>query len=66
MLSRAYGTLCPECRRPLLPGQRLHLDHIVPTSLGGSDHPGNLQVTHAACNMRKGDKTPHRAYAAWM
>ena len=41
----------------LLPTQRLHLDHIVPRCEGGRDDIGNLQVTHAGCNLRKGDGT---------
>jgi hypothetical protein len=33
-------------RQALIYGQKMHLDHIVPRSHGGTDHPGNLQVTH--------------------
>ena len=58
MISNVLGTPCPECGRPLEPSQRLHLDHIVPSSLGGPDHPSNLQVLHARCNLLKSDKPP--------
>jgi 5-methylcytosine-specific restriction endonuclease McrA len=63
MLNRAYYTACPECRMTLLPGQRLHLDHIIPTVRGGSDQPSNLQVTHAACNLSKSDELPPQVRA---
>lgn len=32
----------------------VHIDHIVPASLGGGDELTNLQVTHSLCNVRKG------------
>jgi len=66
MLNRAYYTLCPECKRTLLPGQRLHLDHIIPTVRGGSDQPSNLQVIHAACNLSKGKRLPNRVKVKWL
>ena len=33
----------------------MHIDHIYPRSAGGSDHPSNLQVLCAPCNLAKGD-----------
>lgn len=32
------------------------IDHIVPRSLGGTDDPTNLQLTHLLCNVRKGGR----------
>lgn len=32
------------------------LDHIIPRSLGGSNHPSNLQMAHGTCNWNKGNK----------
>jgi 5-methylcytosine-specific restriction endonuclease McrA len=32
----------------------VHIDHIVPYSLGGPDELYNLQVAHSSCNIRKG------------
>jgi hypothetical protein len=44
------------------------LDHVVPVSAGGSDDPGNLQISHRFCNMSKGaGDSPDPAYAAaWL
>jgi hypothetical protein len=33
-----------------------HVDHIIPLSMGGWHHPGNLQVISASENVRKGSK----------
>lgn len=55
---RAYviardGAVCGICGLGVL-AEDLDIDHIVPVSLGGSDDPENLQVTHASCNRSKG------------
>ena len=34
----------------------LHLDHVVPTSLGGGNTVANVGPTHGFCNISKGDK----------
>ena len=36
-------------------GVELHVDHVVPVSRGGTDHPANLVAACATCNMGKGD-----------
>lgn len=35
-------------------GQAMHVDHIVP---GAGDHPDNLALSCATCNLAKGDAT---------
>jgi len=50
---------------PLMPSGRVQddhpsLDHVVPRSLGGSDEPSNLQLTHWKCNVLKGASTNGR------
>jgi len=44
--------------------QRPTIDHIRPRAKGGSDAPENLQLAHAACNRRKGDRWGARCPAA--
>ena len=34
----------------------LHIDHILPVSLGGQNEPSNLQVAHSLCNIKKGNR----------
>ena len=33
-------------------------DHIVPSSLGGTNHRSNLQLAHYWCNIRRGNDLP--------
>lgn len=49
------GYRCGLCGLAV-PEDDVHLDHILPRSLGGSDAPSNLQVAHSLCNMRKGNR----------
>lgn len=35
-----------------------HLDHVVPRSRGGPDHPRNIVRACQRCNLSKGDKLP--------
>ena len=45
---------CQHCGRTLPPAQ-LHVDHITPRMMGGTNHPDNLQALCATCNLRKGN-----------
>ena len=38
-------------------GGKLHCDHVIPLSRGGSNKPGNLATACAACNLSKHNKT---------
>jgi hypothetical protein len=60
LLPTAYGRLCPfygvdpRCPGPMLRGQVLHLDHIVPRALGGGSSAANARISHGPCNTRAG------------
>ena len=54
--------ICWICGTPTLPpGQRprskhaASIDHIIPISKGGTDHPTNLTLAHYGCNSTRGD-----------
>jgi hypothetical protein len=47
LLPGAYGTPCPRCGLPMLPGQALDLDHR-------DDRAGYLGCSHAKCNRAAG------------
>jgi len=49
------GNVCGLCGGDVAP-EDIHIDHIWPRSLGGSNHPDNLQVAHSSCNMSKGNR----------
>ena len=49
------GMLCRICLTECQT-ENLHIDHIIPKSIGGSDDLSNLQVAHAWCNQRKGNR----------
>lgn len=44
------GDACERCGAM----DRLQVDHIVPRSLGGPDHPSNLRTLCASCHARVG------------
>lgn len=50
---------CEWCDANLV-GIGFELDHIVSLKQGGSNMPGNLTVSCAACNRRKGKKSPRQ------
>ena len=62
-----YGTTCHLCSEEInLQANRkagdegwergLHIDHVVPIALGGSDTLDNVKPSHAQCNLSKGMK----------
>ena len=56
---RLYGEQegnCVGCNTHF-PFRVMEMDHILPCSKGGTDHPDNLQLLCSGCNRSKGDKT---------
>lgn len=49
------GFRCGLCGGDVDPSD-VHIDHILPYSLGGSSDLDNLQVAHSLCNIRKGNR----------
>ena len=47
---------CRSCGRSAKDGVTLHVDHIVPRSLGGADDPDNLQTLCRKCNIGKSNR----------
>ena len=47
LLPYAYGTLCHFCRKPMLQGQALDLDHT-------DDRTSYRGMTHSRCNRADG------------
>lgn len=49
------GLVCGLCGDPVAL-EDVHIDHVQPRSLGGSNELENLQVAHSGCNMSKGNR----------
>lgn len=67
------GWFCIYCGRELSPerpgygGRKAHhaeVDHIVPTSKGGTDDLSNLALSCVGCNATKRDRTAHE-FVLW-
>ena len=54
------GFVCRLCGGFSAPND-VDIDHVLPVSRGGKTEHGNLQVTHASCNRRKGNRTEAEA-----
>lgn len=50
---------CAYCRCSLT-GITIHIDHILPRALGGSNERKNLQLTCEPCNLRKNATPPEK------
>ena len=54
---RRDGFTCRYCGSKD-PNVELHVDHVMPTALGGSDKPDNLVASCADCNFGKASTDP--------
>jgi RNA-directed DNA polymerase len=53
MLMKRQKGKCPRCGLSFKQGDELEVDHITPSSRGGKDSYGNLQLLHKHCHHRK-------------
>lgn len=44
---------CQDCKQRNLLTRATEVDHIIPKSRGGTDHPDNLQAINKDCHKRK-------------
>ncbi len=44
--------LCPVCRQHLENGEKLHIHHVVPKKIGGTDALDNLRLVHLYCHRQ--------------
>lgn len=54
-LLKRDGPYCGICGKEL-DLQKFDVDHIIPSSQGGSNHIDNLQLAHPSCNRSKQDR----------
>jgi hypothetical protein len=47
--------ICHICHKPVL-FDKMHMDHVIPISRGGTHTYDNVKTAHAFCNLSKGDK----------
>jgi hypothetical protein len=55
------GGICTVCDVALTPP--IHIDHIIPIAVGGTNDVANLQLLHKLCNNRKKDSPMAEAVA---
>jgi 5-methylcytosine-specific restriction endonuclease McrA len=49
--------ICQLCREPIKNLGEADMDHKIPKSKGGRSSLKNLQITHMACNRKRGNMT---------
>ncbi len=60
-VARRAGHRCEYCRAPEVAfNSPFEVEHVVPTSAGGSDDGANLALACRSCNLRKSDATTGR------
>jgi hypothetical protein len=53
---------CVFCGRGVNDGVKLHVDHIIPVSKGGTSHADNLQTLCEECNLGKSNRHSRSNY----
>lgn len=49
-----------------LRNRRPSCEHVIPRSMGGSDHLGNIVASHWICNSLKSDRKPTGCELIWL
>ena len=64
MKERLYGRVEGECCycRDIFPLSQMTIEHIIPKSFGGTNHPINLTLACAPCNESRDTKTTEVRY----
>lgn len=67
-IARLQEGMCPACRDelPALHEGAIHVDHLIPWSLGGGNEPGNVRILHAECNLAKGRRCDDEDLIAYL
>jgi hypothetical protein len=61
VVARRAGHRCEYCRAPeAVFNFPLEVEHIIPTTRGGTDDSANLCLACRACNLRKSDRLTYR------
>ena len=59
LIEKLYGNKCFGCNRRKTANRKLHVDHIVPQSKGGTSAFRNLQPLCERCGNKKSDRMPN-------
>lgn len=54
-LMKEYNGICWICNGKVSPKNATR-DHVVPKSLGGTNHRSNIKLAHASCNSKRGNE----------
>ena len=57
LLKHRDGLCCWLCGY-LIQQDCFSIDHVIPKSMGGSDHTNNLRLAHKKCNNTRGNRPP--------
>ena len=51
LFTQQHG-LCPVCHQPLENDEKLHIHHVIPKNIGGTDTLDNLRLVHLYCHRQ--------------
>lgn len=65
LVKKKDGYRCHYCKAAEAPNNLLTIDHVMPSSRGGSDDALNLVAACRRCNNEKADRTPQEWVDRW-